>query len=231
MTARKFTDDDIIKYNLEVLPKVRDIEPVYSIVARARRHSIKAGDNIDIEIYLTGLGIPDTNKVVLLWSSPNIIDASSPGYSTYCIRDVEKKINGKDVIFPLAGKEVLTRDELVTRDELASTGIELLLTKGYFLPTPDMERRGMAGIVAERNFEGYPPILVSLKTLRKAQSGASSIDVTFTYRHRNIIKQASDRVEFHVTSLWDRNQGWILTVGVIAAVAAFVLLVRAAIVS
>jgi len=225
MAEGKFTDDDIVKYNLEVLPRVQDIEPVYSIVARARSRSIKAGDNIDIEIYLTGLGVPDANKVVLLWSSPNIIDASSPGYSTYCIKDVEKKIKGKDVIFPLAGKGVLTRDEL------ASPGIELLLTKGYFLPTPDMERRGMAGIMAERNFEGYPPILISLKTLRKAQSGASSIDVTFTYRHGNTIKQASNRVEFHVTSWWDRNQGWVLTVGAIAAVAAFVLLVRAAIVS
>jgi hypothetical protein len=208
--------DDIIKYNLEVLPQVQDIEPVYSIVARAGNHDIKPGDNIDIEIYLTGLGIPDTNKVVLLWASPNIIDPSSPGYFTYCIREWNGKIKGKDMIFPVASKELLIQEEV------SPIGIELRLHKGFFLPIPDRERRDIPAVMAERNWEGDPPISVSLKTLRNAQSGDASIDVAFTYTRGKIVKQASCKVEFKVTSRWDRNQWWILTVGVIAAVASLV---------
>jgi hypothetical protein len=220
MAEGKFTEDDVIEYNLEVLPQVQDIEPTYSIVARARSHDIKRGDNIDIEIYVTGLGIPDTNKVVLLWASPNIIDPSSPGYFTYCIREWEGKIKGKDMIFPVASKELLIQEEV------SPIGVELRLHKAFFLPTPDRERRDIPAVMAERNREGYPPISITLKTLRQAKSGASSVDVTFTYTHRKTIKQASCKVEFKVTSWWDRNQWWVLTVGSIAAA---ILLVLAAI--
>ena len=63
----ELTDDNIKEYNEKVLPLVKDIEPVYSIVTRARSHNIRGGDNIEIDIYLTGLGIPDANKLVLFY--------------------------------------------------------------------------------------------------------------------------------------------------------------------
>ncbi len=151
------TDDDIIEYNREVLPRVKNIEPIYSIVARARSHNIKGGENIDIDIYLTGQGIPNANKLVLLWSSPDVIDDSRPGVATYCIGEVTKKLNGKDMAVPVAGRNY------IAHQELDLNGIVLHLSRGYFLPVPKYKNLDMPLIVGERCHSGYHPISISLK--------------------------------------------------------------------
>ena len=86
----------------------------------------------------------------------------------------------------------------------------------------------MPQIVGERIHEGYHPISISLKTLKKAKSGDYEIDCTLTYKHREIVKQASDKVEFRITNWWDRHQGWIVTSG---SIIAFILLVLTVIIS
>ncbi|MBA7618660.1 hypothetical protein ES703_25990 [subsurface metagenome] len=212
----ELTNDDIIEYNLQLLPKVKNIEPTYSIVTRARNYNIKGGDSIEIDIYLTGLGIPAANKLVIVWSSPNIIDASSPGVATYSIQEATKRLNGKNMIAPVAGKE------FIDHYKLDPNGVTIHLNKGYFLPVPKYEAIHMPQIVGERIHEGYPPISISLKTLRKAKSGDYKIDSTLTYIYHNITKQASDKVEFRITNWWDRNQWWVITLG---SIIAFILLV------
>ncbi len=209
-------DNDIIEYNRKVLPRVKDLEPTYSIIARARSHDIKGGDNIDIDIYLTGQGIPEANKLVLLWSSHNIIDVSSPGVATYCIEQVTKKLNSKVMAVPVAGKNY------ITHRELDPNGLALFLSRGYFLPAPKQENIDLPLIMGERCHSGYHPISISLKTLRKAKSGDYEIDVNLTYTYKNITKQGSNKVKFHITSWWDRNGARVITAGTIIA---FILLV------
>jgi len=218
LSDSELTKDDIIEYNLQMLPKVKDVEPTYSIVTRARNHNIKGGDSIEIDIYLTGLGIPAANKLVLVWSSPSIIDATSPGVSKYTIQEVTKKLNGKDMIAPVAG------GEYIDRFKLGPDGITIHLNKGYFLPVPKYEEIYMPQIVGERIHEGYPPISISLKTLRKAKSGNYKINIVLTYRYQSIFKQASDKVEFRITNWWDRNQRWVGIAGIVSAIIAFILL-------
>jgi len=226
MEKTEFTQDDMIKYNDEILPLVKDLEPIYSIVARARSHRVKGGDDIKIDIHLTGVGIPDANKFIFLWSSPNVIDSSKEGDCVWCTRVLEK-IGDKDVTFPLAGKAYL---EYLKLD---ATGTMLHLHKGFFLPWPMLPppkgtQPDLPIIVAERDSQGRCPISISLKTLGKAKPGDYTVDLVFTYRHNNIVKQASDNVEFHITSRWDRNQGWIITAG---SVIAFILLVLTVVLS
>jgi hypothetical protein len=211
----KLTKNDIIEYNEKMLPPLKDMEPIYSIVTRARNYNIKGGDSIEIDIYLTGLGIPETNKLVLLWSSPNIIDASSPGVATYCIREAHVKLNGKDMTAPVAG------EEYIQHSELDPNGIMFHLSRGYFLPVPKYKHPQIPQIVGERIHKGYPPMSISLKTLKEAKSGDYKIDLTLTYSYKKTIKQTSDKVEFRITSWWDRHQWWILTAG---SIIAFILL-------
>lgn len=206
----KLTNNDIIEYKRKVLPKVKDMEPIYSIVTRARNYNIKGGESIEIEIYLTGSGIPQANKLVLVWSSPNVIDASSPGIATTIIKGYPTKVNGEDITVPLATEEE-------QRIELSPDGIIFELPEAFFLPVPKGEERLIPQIMAERNFAGYPPLSISLKTLNKAKSGDYKIDIALTYRYQNIFKQASDKVEFRITNLWDRNHWWILPASVIIA--------------
>jgi hypothetical protein len=216
----ELTAEDIIEYNLQVLPKFKDIEPTYSIVSRVRKRTIKGGDSVEIDIYVTGLGIPEANKLVLLWSSPNVIDISIPGVAIYCIREVNKKWKGENVIAPVAGARY------VNQSELDPNGIALHLNRGYFLPVPKLpapkyEHPNMPLNVGERIHEGYHPISISLPTQKKAKAGDYKIDLTLTYSYKKTIKQTSDKVEFRITSWWDRHQGWIITAG---SIIAFILL-------
>jgi hypothetical protein len=118
-------------------------------------------------------------------------------------------------------------DEESTHLKLDATGTMLYLHEGFFMPWPILPplegTQSSSPInVAERDSQGRCPISISLRTLRKAKPGDYSVDLVFTYRHHNIVKQASDKIEFHITSWWDRNQWWIITAG---SVIAFVLLV------
>jgi len=215
------SDDNIKEYNDKVLPSINKIEPAYSVVARATTYNIKGGQNIEIGVYLTGLGIPDANKLVLIWSSPDIIDTSSKGIFTYCIKVVEKDLDNKKMIAPIAGTK------FIEHNELNPYGITVFLNKGYFLPYPKFpipkgDELLTPSIIAEGTPHGYAPVSISLKTSRKAKAGEYEINVVFTYRFKNVIKQSPDKVKFHISSWWDRNQWWIITAGTIIA---FILLV------
>jgi len=217
------SNDDIKEYNDKILSYVNNIEPAYLVTARAITYNIKGGQNINIEIYLTGLGIPEANKLVLLWSSPNIIDQNSPGAATVCIKAVTKKLNNKNMMAPVAGKE------FIEQHELDWGGVTIGLSKGNFLPYPIFPVPDgyelTPQVMAERAPHGNAPIAISLKTLKKAKPGDYEIDVTLTYRYQNVIKQASDNAKFHITSWWDRNQWWIVTLGSIIALVLLVLTV------
>jgi len=227
MEKTDFTKEDIVKYNTEILPRVQSLEPAYSIIARARSHRIKGGDDIKIDIHLTGIGIPDVNKFIFLWSSTNIIDSSKEGDCAYGTSVFDGKIGGKDVTFPLAG------EAFSVHLKLDATGTMLHLHKGYFLPWPMLPppkgtQPDLPIIVAERDSQGRCPISISLKTLKTAEPGDYTVDLVFTYKHHNIVKQASDKVDFHITSWWDRNQSWIITAG---SVTAFILLILTVIIN
>ena len=217
----ELTDDNVIEYNEKILPLLKDTEPLYSIVPRVRNHDIKGGDNIEVDIYLTGLGIPDKGKIVLILSSPNIIDDSCPGISKSCIKLSQENLNGKDMIVPVCGKKY------VEEHELDPNGFTFHLVKSYFLPlpnlpAPDTQQIHMPEVMAEKQSDGYDPISISLKTLEKAKAGDYEINVILTYTYQNIIKQASDKVKFHITNWWDRNGARVITVGTIST---FILLV------
>ena len=213
----KLNPDDIKEYNLQVLPKVKDTEPSYSIIARARNYNIKGDDSIDIDIYLTGSGIPEANKLVLVWSSPENIDVSRPGIATTNIIEYRTKVNGENIVVPLT-------TEKEQRIELSPDGTIFELLEAFFSPVPKSEERLIPQIMSERNSAGYPPLSISLKTLKKAKSGNYKIDIVLTYRYQNIFKQASDKVEFRITNWWDRNQRWVGIAGIVSAIIAFILL-------
>jgi len=217
----ELTDDNVIEYNKEILPSVKHKEPLYSVVTRPRKYNVKRGDNIEIDIYLTGLGVPDTSKLFILFSSPNIIDFSIPGIATTCVKYSPKKLNGKDTIIPVAG------EKYVDRHEVDPNGLTFRSLEGFFLPVPKFpvtneEQLLMPEVMAEKQFDGYDPISISLKTLSKAKPGDYEINTTLTYEYQNIIKQASNKVKFRITNWWDRNQWWVITSG---SIIAFILLV------
>jgi len=227
----ELSDEYVIDYNEKLLVTLKAKEPCYSIIARSRKYNISPGNRIEIDIYITGLGIPDNNKLYAVFSSPDVIDNSIMGTLKSCIKLGLDKLKDKDTIFPLSGNKYFETHELDTN------GTTIHLNKGYFLPVPKSakpvgseEKLGSEGqdfmevIMAEKQFDGYDPISLSLPTLKTAKSGDYEIYFTLTYEYQNVIKQASHKTQFHITSWWDRNQAKVVIASAIVAVAAFVLL-------
>ena len=67
------TDADIIEYNEEMLPALEPLEPTYSLVSRVRKRNIKGGDSVEIDIYVTGLGLFAMFFVAFLEMSRNSV--------------------------------------------------------------------------------------------------------------------------------------------------------------
>ncbi len=229
----EFSDEYVIDYNEKLLVTLKAKEPCYSIIARSRKYNISPGKKIEIDIYITGLGIPDNNKLYAVFSSPDVIDNSIMGTLKTCIKLGLDKLKDKDTIFPLSGNKCLETHALDTN------GTTIHLNKGYFLPVPKSakpvgseEKLGSEGqdfrmemIMAEQQFDDYAPISLSLPTLKTAKRGDYEIYFTLTYEYQNVIKQASHKTQFHITNWWDRNQAKVYMGSAGLAVAAFVLMV------
>jgi hypothetical protein len=211
----KISEKDINNYQKEIKDYYQKVEPVYSIIARPLSYAIKGGEDIQISVFLTGLGLPDSNKLVLSWASPRIIDSSSAGNATSCIKTATSRDKeGRRTFYPLVG------DEYIETVELEKNGITIFLNHGYFLLVPGLsapfeENLSMCSVMAEKVYNNNPPTIICLKTLSNAESGDYEIDVTLTYTYKNVAKQATAKVTIHITSWWDRHQWWILTAGAI----------------
>jgi len=219
----EISDESVIEYNEKVLVPVKAKEPLYSIIARPRNYNVRPGDMVEIDIYITGLGIPDNHKLFVVFSSPNVIDSNSMGTVTSCIQLSLKKLKGKDTVFPVAGREYMEEHQL------DPNGITIHLPNAYFLPWPNPrvsmqseEKTLMTEIMAEKQFDGCDPISLSFRTLKAAKSGSYEIYFALTYEYQNVMKQASHKTEFHITSWWDRHQAKVF---IVSAVVSFVLIV------
>jgi len=60
-------------------------EAIYSIDAHVRHPEINPGQAVEIEVYLSGSGIPEKSKLMIIWSSPYVIDENDPGKITRLI--------------------------------------------------------------------------------------------------------------------------------------------------
>lgn len=104
------------------------------------------------------------------------------------------------------------------------------MNKGYFLQTPSRPYKEpsiseLNRVMSESVWENEPPILLSINISKDAPSGDNDITFAFTYGDEQNLKQDFKTVPFHITSKWERNQGWVLSVGV--AIAFFSLLIIA----
>ncbi len=218
-------DPQIIEYNDRTLPALKGKEPQYTVVSRIRSYNINPGENIELDIYFTGAGIPDASKLYLGWLSPNVISPENTGKATWCIQLADIQYENRDFIFPATG------GGYCLSHDLAPNGVTITLNKAFFLPSresppPEDVETFMPQVVAERSHEGHHPISVILKTRRNAKCGDYRIDIVLTYSYGNAVRQACDKVEYHVTDWWDRNQGWITVAGTVIA---FIVLILTAI--
>jgi len=202
-------------------------EAVYSIIANVRHPVIKRGKTVEIEIYLSGYGNPGNNKLMMIWSSPYLIDKYNPGNITYIF---DYDINSNTITSGFLDLRPTYRGPIIGNVSGAPCAwLELppiifepaaALIQGNFSCTePTL-------IMGETNWNDNPPILVQLKTRSDSQSGDYQVNFTFTYGNETNPKQAYQGVQFHVLSGWQQfEEHWqarAIVVGLFVAVVALI---------
>jgi len=185
-------------------PDINGYEAAYSLVIRNRTPSVDPGDSIEMEIFLSGYGVPEKNKLHISWSSPYVIDRQDPG-RVYAHRFDDP---------PIVEGQIRVIQMVVLISEI---GASIILDTVYFIEAgssvPQCGLRQVAGEGVWGAVEKAVPILLIINTDKKAQSGDYEVTFTFTYGDEGRLRQDHKVAPFHITSVWERWQ-WAIYVGV-----------------
>ncbi len=199
---------------LELMSKSPKSPPsVYSLISRNRTPRLNPGGAIEIEIYLSGYGVPDKNKLVVQLSSPYIIDEDSPGKATLYKRHSTKRPIGNNI--PLETLEF----------NISNIGVTMRLDTIYFAEVAQtVPECGLKNVYGEGVWgsERKPPIYLQINTSKKARPGNYEIALVFTYKTGTDSRQDCKAVPVHITSWIERYQ-WLIYLGVGVAFASLVI--------
>jgi len=170
--------------NLETIGNSSEIgnasEPVYSINAYVRDPEIKPSQTLEIEIYLSGFGIPEYNKLYINWTAPHVINESEPGNWTVWGQPMD------------------------TFGTSYAHSMYIILPTNVFGPfellPQGSEDHGLNLLYSEHDDNGEPPISINLNTIKDADSGDYQVKLTFTYGNETNLKQDYQEIQFHVLS-------------------------------
>jgi hypothetical protein len=194
----------------------------YVLMPKLLTPEVDPGKTIELEIYLTGGGVPEQNKLYITYPSA-IIDKENPGEFTSSIRTILQK-STKTVIRLISGEKCLAKQPC---DPYGAT---FRLGPGFFLPIPNenLPWFEMNSIMAERKWDDHAPLLVTLNTDKEAQSGDQDIRLALSYVSGGDVEIAKDIVKVHITNWLERHgrSALIVTVflGILSVVAAYLAL-------
>lgn len=185
-----------------------DVE--YSTIAVNRTPTIDPGDTIEIDLYWSGNGVPDKNRLYLNYNR-NLVNKDNTGE----IRTFVKKAVDTDTgeVFPVSGTEHMQKSEL----EIPGTEIGFVETLFH----PDSQARPdhmLSGVISESDHEGHSPVEVRINTA-KCPPGEYSVAAVFNYQINDIIKQDRVDIDIHVNT-WSETHRRKLEIGALIGVIA-----------
>lgn len=208
--------------------KWRPSVSVYSLIARARTPIVNPGDAVEIELFLSGYGMPEKHKLNIMWSSPYIIEEDNPGVVSY---NIGHKVN------PDNENEIMPAFKYFEYP-LPYHGVVGYLNKAYFLDLKEAQKREyIPQVISESAYfdiknqkpsDALPPLLIRLNTSKDASPGDYEVTFAFTYGNEERLLQDYKSVQFHIRNKFEKNQGWIIPLSIIGVGIAFVSLVIAA---
>jgi len=194
-------------------------EVTYSLVPRNRNPLVHPGQTMEIEIFLSGYGMPEKNKLFIQWSSPSVINQNRPGELVSSI---------KCALDPTTGEMlVITGEKGLETFKLDPVGVVGCINKGHFLVAQREYSEFCLGHVASE-YAPKPlqaPLLLRLNIDKDAPAGNYEVVFIFTYGNEHELVQDYKSVPFHITSRWERNQA--ILYGAAVIIAALTLLITA----
>ena len=178
---------------------------------------------MEIEIFLSGHGMPEKNLLSIKWSSPYVIHEADPGdlkWSIMCSTNVDTGEIKPKVGIGVGEMEVVAGKDFKNMVRVGRVGVTLNLNRGHFLEDENQTAPefGMRCVVAERVYAPHyqPPLLLTINTATDARSGDYEVTFVFTYGDKDGWQQDYKEVKFHITSWLERNR-WLPIAGVIIA--------------
>lgn len=184
-------------FKFTLIPKITEVNP---------------GDQIEIEMFLSGYGKITKNKLRVFYS-PDLVDKENSGVIESCIASARDK-TGK-FLQPVAGGKYLTSHDL------AGNGVYIIIEEGNFVDHPrinDVPILGYPPIMSEYKWESHPPLSLKLNTSEATPSGDYEIFVIFTYSDGIDVYTEKTSIPIHVRSSIERHQWKIAIIGIIIAV-------------
>jgi len=172
----------------------------YSLSTRNRNPVVAPKKTMQIEVFLSGYGMPEKNKLFIQWSSPDVINQNRPGELVSSIKCATDQDTGK--MWPIVGKNGLETFKL------NPVGGVVTLNRGHFFDAPreymDFELPSVISEYAPDPLQ--PPLLLTLNIDKDAPAGDYEVVFVFTYGKEQELMQDYKSVPFHVTSWWERNK-------------------------
>lgn len=213
----------------ESIKNVKNYEPDYEIIPILRTPEINSGDNVIIDIYWTGYGIPDESKVQILHSGLSTKDDVEVQMAS-----IFKKIDGKfidlvggdairsislhadnAIVFPLdknlffpehKNTSNITKIDYNSEDVIKSEEISLILNSEIPHYKDEMED------------SEYPPIRIKIPTTKEQSSGNIRISTTLTYTYNNKTYTSKDFVNLTVRNWVQKHRMSIKWIGIIVGI-------------
>jgi hypothetical protein len=186
----------------------------YVLIPKLLTPIIDPGEQIEIEIYLTGSGELAANKLVIILSSKHLVNHTEPGKIQFSM--------GIETIDETTGEGFLiTGDELTNSGQgshdLNVTGLTIRVSEAYFHKSSEDDMPGYLNqIYGEGTFDDVAPFVLTINTREKIPKGDYSIDMAFTYSDRDSQEMTTDHkvVTVHVTDFIEKHS-MILSLGAI----------------
>lgn len=214
----------------------------YAMLPVVKTPEVDKGDTVEIDVYFTGTGIPNRNKLYLSYN-PKLIDEYDPGEVRTWIG--ARSDNG--VLTPISGDipvsefgedaQVMTEDGPVSVSEVGGILPERfpIRTPGttvFLLPTLFFQREGLdytiydnnslqfsshmiKGIMSEASHSGHAPIEIELHTDPSCSSGDYEIPLIFSYTNDEGVFIEKEVPKIHINSFYEANKFELWAVGAV----------------
>jgi len=175
----------------------------YEIIPKLITPSIKGGETVEIELFMSGYGKVIKNKLNVTFSSKKMFDMTNPSFAEYNIVFAVNEKTGEK--FPFADKTTYSKINL------DPTGATINLNEGFFSDVESennlkMSKVGFPQIMPERVFERQPPFRFSFNTNKDTPAGNYDIDFVLTYSDGDEITTNHKKVTIHVKSFLEKYE-------------------------
>lgn len=175
---------------------------------------INPGEQLNIEVYISGYGEIRGSKLVF-YVSPEAVDENKSTYTC----EIEKKGN----LFVFGGKQKGLGDVGNTIDFCGGLRLDNWDHPTFFFDNPLNPQHGRTPQISTEAKLESAPIDIRLKTRRKLRPGPHEIQFVFSYFNGSSWATSTARALFTVRNLYQRHEGLVWGIGLIAALTGIIL--------